>query len=147
MQKSTQTVYNVTTDRENDEISQAQTKFPGSQNTKSSGEERLTNEFGYPPFVDQVHGLSLVLTAKSIKLKIFWWLVFIACTCCGMVTTAFVIIEYIQVPTATSVTIKLVSYLKYASSILICLDSVSRTARHYNMSGDSKCPQLCAAYR
>jgi hypothetical protein len=109
MQKSTQTAYNITKDHENDENSQPQTKFPGTRNSKSLAEERLTNEFGYPPFVDQVHGLSLALIAKSLKLKIFWWVVFIACTCCGMVTTAFVIIEYIQVPTATSITIKLVS--------------------------------------
>jgi hypothetical protein len=65
----------------------------------------------YPSFVDQVHGLSLALFAKSRKVKIFWWLVFFACAGCGMLTTILVIIEYIQEPSATSITIKLVSWI------------------------------------
>ena len=104
-------VYNITTNGGRDENSQMRTQFPinNSQNIGLSVEEFPSKEIEYPPFVDQVHGLSLALFAKSRKLKIFWWLMFFACTICGTWTIMLVITEYIQVPTATSITVKLVS--------------------------------------
>jgi len=103
-------VYNITTNGR-DENSQMRSQLPinSSQNIGLSVEEPPSEKIKYPQFVDQVHGLSLALFAESRKLKIFWWLVFFACTICGTWTIMLVIIEYIQVPTATSVTVKLVS--------------------------------------
>lgn len=72
----------------------------------------LQDKLHYPPFADQVHGLSLALLAKSLKVKIFWWLVFFGCTFCGMLTIMSVIFEYVKNPSATSITIKLVGFNK-----------------------------------
>ncbi|KAI6169977.1 hypothetical protein M3Y97_01167700 [Aphelenchoides bicaudatus] len=114
-------VYNITTNGGRDENSQMRSQFliNSSQNIGLSVEEPPSKKTEYPPFVNQVHGLSLALFAKSRKIKIFWWLVFFACTICGMWTIMLVIIEYNRAPTATSITIKLVSSLELPA-ITVC---------------------------
>ncbi|KAK0396287.1 hypothetical protein QR680_001657 [Steinernema hermaphroditum] len=52
-------------------------------------------------------------------MKVFWWLVVVTCVVGGTVTTALVVIEYVNGPTATSTTIRLVTTLKLPA-VTIC---------------------------
>ena len=61
-----------------------------------------------PPWTGEIHGLSQALLSRSKGQKVFWWLVLIVCIIGGIITTALVVIEYVQGPTATSTTIKMV---------------------------------------
>ncbi|CAD5222235.1 unnamed protein product [Bursaphelenchus xylophilus] len=73
----------------------------------------------YPPWTGEIHGMSQALLSKSRKLRAFWWLVLFVCTSCGTATTVLVVIEYLQGPTATSTTIRLVSSLQLPA-ITVC---------------------------
>uniref|UniRef100_A0A1I7XCQ5 Amiloride-sensitive sodium channel n=1 Tax=Heterorhabditis bacteriophora TaxID=37862 RepID=A0A1I7XCQ5_HETBA len=52
-------------------------------------------------------------------MRIFWWFVMVVCIICGTTTTILVILEYVEGPTATSTTIKLVDSLELPA-ITIC---------------------------
>lgn len=53
------------------------------------------------------------LLSETKPMKAFWWLVMAVCIICGTTTTTLVILEYIDGPTATSTTIRLVQWLLY----------------------------------
>lgn len=72
-----------------------------------------------PPWTGEVHGLSQALMSKTLRMRIFWWIVIIICISLGAFTTVLIIIEYIQGPTATSTTIRLVGLLKIKKLIKI----------------------------
>ncbi|KAF7640208.1 hypothetical protein Mgra_00000035 [Meloidogyne graminicola] len=74
----------------------------------------------YPPWTGEIHGMSQALLSKSLKLRVFWWMVLVLCTCCGTATTVLVIIEYIRGPTASSTTIRLVVPSLELPAITIC---------------------------
>ncbi|RCN29473.1 hypothetical protein ANCCAN_24767 [Ancylostoma caninum] len=61
-----------------------------------------------PPWTGEIHGLSQALLSETPVMKAFWWLVMVVCIMCGTVTTTLVILEYVDGPTATSTTIRLV---------------------------------------
>ncbi|EYC46080.1 hypothetical protein Y032_0408g920 [Ancylostoma ceylanicum] len=61
-----------------------------------------------PPWTGEIHGLSQALLSETPIMKAFWWLVMVVCIMCGTVTTTLVILEYVDGPTATSTTIRLV---------------------------------------
>lgn len=61
-----------------------------------------------PPFTGEIHGMSQALNSKNIKQRIFWWTVVLICITGGTSMVVMVILEYIQGPTATSTTIRLV---------------------------------------
>uniref|UniRef100_A0A1I7TZX7 Uncharacterized protein n=1 Tax=Caenorhabditis tropicalis TaxID=1561998 RepID=A0A1I7TZX7_9PELO len=72
-----------------------------------------------PPWTGEVHGLSQALMSKTLRMRIFWWIVILICISLGAFTTLLIIIEYIQGPTATSTTIRLVNSLEFPA-ITIC---------------------------
>ncbi|VDO27855.1 unnamed protein product [Haemonchus placei] len=72
-----------------------------------------------PPWTGEIHGLSQALLSETTALKVFWWIVMIVCIICGSVTTTLVILEYVDGPTATSTTIRLVESLELPA-ITIC---------------------------
>ncbi|CAI2357587.1 unnamed protein product [Caenorhabditis sp. 36 PRJEB53466] len=61
-----------------------------------------------PPWTGEVHGLSQALMSKTLRMRIFWWIVILICISLGAFFTILIIIEYIQGPTATSTTIRLI---------------------------------------
>uniref|UniRef100_A0A0N5D3W6 Amiloride-sensitive sodium channel n=1 Tax=Thelazia callipaeda TaxID=103827 RepID=A0A0N5D3W6_THECL len=77
------------------------------------------HENHYPPFTTEIHGLSQALAEQSFKMRLFWIFVMVICISCGTVTTILVIIEYIEGPTATSITIRLVDSMEFPA-ITIC---------------------------
>uniref|UniRef100_A0AC34FH35 Uncharacterized protein n=1 Tax=Panagrolaimus sp. ES5 TaxID=591445 RepID=A0AC34FH35_9BILA len=77
------------------------------------------HERDYAPWTGEIHGLSQALMSKSRKQKLFWWLVLIICIFCGIFTTVLVVIEYVEGPTATSTTIKMVNTLEFPT-ITVC---------------------------
>ncbi|KAK5968404.1 hypothetical protein GCK32_018902 [Trichostrongylus colubriformis] len=72
-----------------------------------------------PPWTGEIHGLSQALLSETTALKVFWWIVMVVCIICGSVTTTLVILEYVEGPTATSTTIRLVESLELPA-ITIC---------------------------
>uniref|UniRef100_A0A158R418 Amiloride-sensitive sodium channel n=1 Tax=Syphacia muris TaxID=451379 RepID=A0A158R418_9BILA len=76
-------------------------------------------ESNLPPWTGEMHGLSQALLSRSPKMRLFWWTVMAICICCGTTTTTMVIVEYLNGPTATSTTIRLVNSLELPS-ITIC---------------------------
>ncbi|CAB3410408.1 unnamed protein product [Caenorhabditis bovis] len=66
-----------------------------------------------PPWTGEIHGLSQALLSGTIAMKAFWWIVIIVCLSFGLTTTTLIILEYIQGPTATSTTIRLVDSLEF----------------------------------
>uniref|UniRef100_A0A914ENI2 Uncharacterized protein n=1 Tax=Acrobeloides nanus TaxID=290746 RepID=A0A914ENI2_9BILA len=72
-----------------------------------------------PPFTGEIHGMSQALNSKNIKQRIFWWTVVLICITGGTSMVVMVILEYIQGPTATSTTIRLVNSLELPG-IIIC---------------------------
>ncbi|EGT57946.1 CBN-TAG-263 protein [Caenorhabditis brenneri] len=83
-----------------------------------------------PPWTGEVHGLSQALMSKTLRMRIFWWIVIIICISLGAFTTLLIIIEYIQGPTATSTTIRLVNSLEFPA-ITIC----PKVPDSFNISG------------
>ncbi|VDM78842.1 unnamed protein product, partial [Strongylus vulgaris] len=59
------------------------------------------------------------LLSDTPVMKAFWWLIMIVCIMCGTITTTLVILEYVDGPTATSTTIRLVDSLELPA-ITIC---------------------------
>uniref|UniRef100_A0AC35TZD6 Acid-sensing ion channel 5 n=1 Tax=Rhabditophanes sp. KR3021 TaxID=114890 RepID=A0AC35TZD6_9BILA len=78
-----------------------------------------TSTDDYPPWIGEIHGLSQALLSKSKYERLLWWLVLLVCGGACIVTTTFVVIEYLDGPTATSTTIKLVDSLQFPA-ITIC---------------------------
>ncbi|VDP09092.1 unnamed protein product [Heligmosomoides polygyrus] len=72
-----------------------------------------------PPWTGEIHGLSQALLSETPAMKVFWWLVMVVCIMSGTVTTTLVILEYVDGPTATSTTIRLVDSLELPA-ITIC---------------------------
>ncbi|CAJ0560016.1 unnamed protein product, partial [Mesorhabditis spiculigera] len=72
-----------------------------------------------PPWTGEIHGLSQALMSESIPLRAFWWLMLVMCIICGVTTTTLVVLEYIEGPTQTSTTIRLVDSLELPG-ITIC---------------------------
>lgn len=91
----------------------------------SNTTERVNNEKckcrdeEFPPWTNEIHGLSQALMSNDPRLRLFWWIVLFICTAAGTGTTVLVIKEYLQGQTATSTTIKLVSSLALPS-VTIC---------------------------
>ncbi|TMS35956.1 hypothetical protein L596_003237 [Steinernema carpocapsae] len=73
----------------------------------------------FPPWTGELHGVTQALQSNSPGMKIFWWLVVFSCVVGGTATTVLVIIEYLNGPTATSTTIRLVTTLKLPA-VTIC---------------------------
>uniref|UniRef100_A0A0K0EKH0 Acid-sensing ion channel 1 n=1 Tax=Strongyloides stercoralis TaxID=6248 RepID=A0A0K0EKH0_STRER len=73
----------------------------------------------YPPWISEIHGLGQALLSKTKKERIFWWIVLFICGSVCIAMTTMVVIEYINGPTATSTTIKLVSSQQFPA-ITIC---------------------------
>ena len=71
----------------------------------------------YPPFTGEIHGMSQALMSRHIKQRLFWWMVVLFCVTCGTAMVVLVIREYLQVPTASSTTIKLVSIYEQYTKI------------------------------
>ncbi|CAJ0609662.1 unnamed protein product [Cylicocyclus nassatus] len=72
-----------------------------------------------PPWTGEIHGLSQALLSDTPVMKAFWWLIMVICIVCGIVTTTLVVKEYVDGPTATSTTIRLVDRLELPA-ITIC---------------------------
>ncbi|KAJ1364200.1 hypothetical protein KIN20_024231 [Parelaphostrongylus tenuis] len=61
----------------------------------------------------------MALLSETPAMRTFWWVIMIVCIMCGTVTTTLVILEYVDGPTATSTTIRLVDSLELPA-ITIC---------------------------
>uniref|UniRef100_A0A0N5A3B6 Acid-sensing ion channel 1-like n=1 Tax=Parastrongyloides trichosuri TaxID=131310 RepID=A0A0N5A3B6_PARTI len=73
----------------------------------------------YPPWISEIHGLGQALLSKTKKERILWWIVLFICGGVCIAMTTMVIVEYINGPTATSTTIRLVSSQQFPA-ITIC---------------------------
>ncbi|KAE9550848.1 hypothetical protein FO519_005929 [Halicephalobus sp. NKZ332] len=73
----------------------------------------------FAPWTGEIHGLSQALESKSWSQRVFWCIVLLVCILCGTYTTVLVVLEYIQGPTATSTTIKVVDTLELPA-LTIC---------------------------
>uniref|UniRef100_A0A8R1I1Z9 Uncharacterized protein n=3 Tax=Caenorhabditis japonica TaxID=281687 RepID=A0A8R1I1Z9_CAEJA len=82
------------------------------------------------PWTGEVHGLSQALMSKTLKMRIFWWIVILICIGCGSFFTVLIVIEYTEGPTATSTTIRLVNSLEFPA-ITIC----PKTPDSFNIAG------------
>uniref|UniRef100_A0A7E4VKZ7 Sodium channel protein Nach n=1 Tax=Panagrellus redivivus TaxID=6233 RepID=A0A7E4VKZ7_PANRE len=72
-----------------------------------------------PPWTGEVHGLSQALLSTTREEQAFWWIVLISCIFGGILMTSQVIQEYVQGPTVTSTTIKLVNSMEFPP-IVVC---------------------------
>ncbi|CAI5455521.1 unnamed protein product [Caenorhabditis angaria] len=83
-----------------------------------------------PPWTGEIHGLSQALMSKTVPMRAFWWIVILICLSLGATTTILVVLEYIQGPTATSTTIRLMNSMEFPA-ITIC----PKVPDSFNISG------------
>uniref|UniRef100_A0A0N5B7K5 Acid-sensing ion channel 1 n=1 Tax=Strongyloides papillosus TaxID=174720 RepID=A0A0N5B7K5_STREA len=73
----------------------------------------------YTPWVFEVHGLSQALLSKTLRRRVIFWLILLACASLCITMTTLVVSEYLNMQTATSTTIKVVPSLQIPA-VTIC---------------------------
>ncbi|CAJ0584681.1 unnamed protein product, partial [Mesorhabditis spiculigera] len=85
----------------------------------SCGLEQIFFEINRDSEGQEITRYMTALMSESIPLRAFWWLMLVMCIICGVTTTTLVVLEYIEGPTQTSTTIRLVDSLELPG-ITIC---------------------------
>ncbi|CEF71453.1 Na+ channel, amiloride-sensitive family-containing protein [Strongyloides ratti] len=73
----------------------------------------------YAPWMFEIHGLSQALLSKTLRRRAIFWIILFGCASLCIAMTTLVILEYLNMQTATSTTIKIVPSLELPG-ITIC---------------------------